>query len=97
MKAESISAIVLDKNDNVATALRPVSTGELIQMQSGKKIISIHVAEDIPMGHKLALVDIRRGDRLIKYGEVIGKASALIPKGSHVHVHNLRGRGNSHR
>jgi (2R)-sulfolactate sulfo-lyase subunit alpha len=44
----------------------------------------------IPIGHKVALADIRKGDTVIKYGEDIGKAVADIGKGEHVHVHNLK-------
>ena len=45
---------------------------------------------DVPVGHKIALVDIKKGDTVIKYGEDIGKAVADIAKGEHVHVHNLK-------
>jgi (2R)-sulfolactate sulfo-lyase subunit alpha len=44
----------------------------------------------IPIGHKIALTDIKNGDTVWKYGEDIGKAVADIPKGGHVHVHNLK-------
>jgi altronate dehydratase small subunit len=37
-------------------------------------------------------VDILKGEAILKYGEVIGEASADIPRGSMVHVHNLAGR-----
>lgn len=45
---------------------------------------------NIPIGHKVALVDIKKGDTVWKYGEDIGRAVADIPKGGHVHVHNLK-------
>jgi len=44
----------------------------------------------IPIGHKVALTDIKNGDTVWKYGQDIGKAVADIPKGGHVHVHNLK-------
>jgi (2R)-sulfolactate sulfo-lyase subunit alpha len=44
----------------------------------------------IPIGHKVALTDIKKGDTVIKYGEDVGKAVADIGKGEHVHVHNLK-------
>jgi (2R)-sulfolactate sulfo-lyase subunit alpha len=46
--------------------------------------------EEIPLGHKLALNEIKNGDAVIKYGHDIGRATAEIPKGRHVHVHNLK-------
>ena len=45
---------------------------------------------DVPIGHKIALTDIKSGDTVIKYGQDIGKAVADIAKGEHVHVHNLK-------
>jgi len=44
----------------------------------------------IPIGHKIALTDIKNGDTVWKYGQDIGKAVADIAKGEHVHVHNLK-------
>ncbi len=45
---------------------------------------------DVPIGHKVALSDIKSGDTAIKYGEDIGKFVADVAKGGHVHVHNLK-------
>ena len=45
---------------------------------------------DVPIGHKVALQDIKKGDTVWKYGHDIGKAVATIAKGEHVHVHNLK-------
>ena len=45
---------------------------------------------DVPIGHKIALVDIRAGDTVWKYGQDIGKAIADIRQGEHVHVHNVK-------
>ena len=45
---------------------------------------------DVPIGHKVALKDMKAGDTVIKYGEDIGKMIADVKKGDHVHVHNLK-------
>ena len=45
---------------------------------------------DVPIGHKIALADIKKGDTVWKYGQDIGKAVADIRQGEHVHVHNLK-------
>ena len=36
---------------------------------------------DIPIGHKYALSDVKKGDFIIKYGEIIGRATTDIKKG----------------
>ena len=45
---------------------------------------------DVPIGHKVALTDIKKGDTIWKYGQDIGKAIADIGKGEHLHVHNAK-------
>lgn len=44
----------------------------------------------IPAGHKFALKDIKKGDFVIKYGEIIGRATQDIKRGESVHSHNLK-------
>lgn len=51
---------------------------------------SIEARQDIPIGHKVALKDISKGDTAIKYGEDIGVFIADVQRGAHVHVHNLK-------
>ena len=46
--------------------------------------------QDIPIGHKVALKPIKKGDTIWKYGQDIGKAVADIAKGHHVHTHNVK-------
>jgi len=47
---------------------------------------------DVPIGHKIALRDLRSGDTVIKYGQDIGRMVADAGQGEHVHVHNLKTR-----
>jgi altronate dehydratase small subunit len=87
-----MQALILHPNDNVATAVADLAAGENLVVAAA----NITLLEPVPFGHKLALKDIRSGEDIIKYGEVIGRATAAIKKGAHVHVHNvegLRGRG----
>ena len=72
--------------DMVAVALKPLKAGETADYGGG----SIVLTEDLPMGHKAALRDIRKGEPVIKYGFPIGEATEDIPAGAHVHTHNLR-------
>ena len=41
-------------------------------------------------GHKLAIKDIKAGEEIIKYGEVIGRATIDIKTGEWVHSHNMK-------
>ena len=44
---------------------------------------------DIKLGHKIALKDIHKGEYVLKYGHIIGKATQDIKKGEWIHTHNL--------
>jgi altronate hydrolase len=70
-------------DDTVAVALEPAPAGTTAP--NGVVLI-----DDIPQGHKFALVDIPAGAEVIKYGAVIGIAREPIAKGRHVHTHNLK-------
>jgi (2R)-sulfolactate sulfo-lyase subunit alpha len=52
--------------------------------------VTIRAMEDIPLGHKLALRDVEKGETILKYGHDIGKAVTEIPQGRHAHVHNVK-------
>ncbi len=52
----------------------------------------LQAAEDIPLGHKLALRRLGDGDVVIKYGADIGRATANIGVGELAHVHNVKTR-----
>ncbi len=52
--------------------------------------IELKAGHDIPIGHKVALSDLKEGDTIIKYGVDIGKMVADAATGEHVHVHNLK-------
>ena len=76
----------ITERDMVAVALRPLKAGTKVSYGGGE----ITLAEDLPMGHKAALRDIRKGEAVIKYGYPIGEATEDIPAGAHVHTRNLR-------
>jgi altronate dehydratase small subunit len=85
------AVIVVDERDNVATALRPLDKGESVEAAVGERTEAIVAQQAMPFGHKIALADIREGEAVLKYGEVIGSATRRIARGEHVHVHNVQG------
>lgn len=52
--------------------------------------ITLTGQSEIPAGHKFALKDIVKGEYVIKYGEIIGRATADIKEGEWVHTHNVK-------
>lgn len=82
-------AIAITSTDNVATCLHDIEAGAEVSVMLGKETFPVKAADPIPRGHKLALREIAEGDSVLKYGEVIGKASLPIGTGAHVHTHNV--------
>lgn len=92
----AIDAIALHPTDNVATAVQDLKTGQRATVRLGRDLNEIAMGEDIHYGHKFAVRLIHKGEDILKYGEVIGRATADIKSGCHAHVQNiesLRGRG----
>ncbi|MDG2522406.1 altronate dehydratase family protein [Caulobacter segnis] len=75
----------VDPRDHVATALRDLSSGEIVTSEGQ----TITVRADIPKGHKIAVRTAAVGDDVCKYGWPIGRATQAIEIGDHVHVHNV--------
>ena len=75
-------SIVILPGDSVGVCLVPLKKGEQAE--------NIILKEDIDRGHKFALKSIKNGEKIIKYGEVIGRAVCDIMPGEHVHTHNMK-------
>src|SRR5258708_1361709 len=78
-------AIVLKPEDDVAVAKAPLDKGAVFEDGAAR----IEAREDVKPGHKIARRDVRRGQPVRRYGQVIGFATQDIAVGEHVHTHNL--------
>lgn len=85
----NLDAIVIAESDNVAVCLHDIGSGAEASIRRGKDTIVVTAVDPVPRGHKLAVREIAEGESVLKYGEVIGKASQNIGTGNHVHVHNV--------
>jgi len=91
------TALQVNEKDNVGTVFKSLEKGQTVKVyKNDGNYESITVLNDISYGHKIALKQIKKNEKIVKYGEVIGIATVDIKKGEHVHIHNLdsvRGRG----
>ncbi len=78
-------ALRVDPGDSVATLLDDVHSGETVQVGA----FAVTASADIQRGHKIALQPIAAAAPVLKYGFPIGRATAAIAAGEHVHAHNL--------
>lgn len=86
------AALVHEREDDVAVVIRDVSPGTKILTvdMEGREVITVDAAEEIPLGHKIALRSLKKGEKIKKYGRSIGKATQDIKQGAHVHVQNIK-------
>ena len=73
--------IRLDPADNVVTATRT--------LEAGTAVDDVVTTAIIPRNHKLASREIKAGEAVRKYAQVIGYATEVIVAGGHVHTHNV--------
>src|SRR5665648_137755 len=78
-------ALLLRPGDDVAVVTRPLPAGFRVLLADRE----VAVPYAVPRGHKVAVRDVATGSAVRKYGQVIGRATADIAAGEHVHTHNL--------
>lgn len=78
-------------DDHVAVAVKDISPGTTHGCAlNGDTDMTINVRDAIPLGHKIALVDLAEGADVIEYGVKVAVTSAPISVGEYVHTHNVR-------
>jgi (2R)-sulfolactate sulfo-lyase subunit alpha len=81
-----------DPKDSVGVAVIDIKQGDKLVgscLEDGSKL-NIDALEEVPLGHKVALKDLKEGDQVIEYGVPIGHMLKSAGQGKHVHVHNLK-------
>jgi altronate dehydratase len=80
------------KGDAVAVAVKDLDPGtSSVGYLDESPQATVDVIGHIPLGHKVALQDLAGGTEVVEYGTVIGRTTADIRTGEHVHVHNVKG------
>ena len=74
--------IKLNEKDNIGVAPMPIPENTKINFD-------VLTKDEIPFGHKISLTEIKKGNFVYKYGQIIGTASNDILSGQHVHSHTL--------
>ena len=85
--------IVHDKEDSVGVVVvEDVAPGSMLTgwLMATDETLALKALDAIPLGHKIALRDIKRDETVLKYGHDVGRASSDIAQGRHVHIHNLK-------
>ena len=85
---KSVPAVLLSEQDNVLTLLAHGYERDEACTPDGLSCVPL--LDDTPLHHKTARMPIPENGPVIKYGVVIGEATANIPVGRWIHLHNMR-------
>jgi len=81
----SFDVVHLHRDDNICVAVRSLERG--VTIATGDHAITLR--GPVKLGHKLAIVPISKGARVIKYGQAIGITTEDVEPGEWVHTHNV--------
>lgn len=84
--------LVHEADDDVGVATMDLTAGEVVSALTleGRPVADVELADDVPLSHKVAMRPIDADRPVHEYGRPIGRATAAIARGAHVHTHNLR-------
>jgi len=88
-----IHFVVHDEHDSVGVVVQEgVEAGQELTgwIMDQDKEIRVQAKNDIPIGHKLAIRELKANDTVIKYSVDIGRTVAPLRVGEHAHVHNIK-------
>jgi hypothetical protein len=77
--------LLMAPEDNCLIARMPLAAGEALEIDG----VSVTLPEDIPLGYKVARGALRRGDKVLRYGAIIGTVTTDVAPGAMLHTHNL--------
>ncbi len=84
------NAIMLRPIDNVVTVVADVVKGDTIVYLKDNEQCSVTALEDMPAYHKISVADLKKGEHIIKYGQIIGGLDIeFAPKGTWISHKNI--------
>lgn len=93
---EKINSLLISEKDNVAVVLEKMNPGDVAcyHIPGTSEVGRTFVCEEIQQYHKVSIKEIKKDERILKYGEIIGSAYCDIAPGKHVHLHNVKDKRN---
>lgn len=77
--------LLMAPEDNCLIARMPLAAGASLLIDGA----AVTLPEDIPLGYKVARTALQRGDKVLRYGALIGTVTADVARGAMLHTHNL--------
>ncbi|SDN39739.1 UxaA family hydrolase [Bacillus sp. OK048] len=84
--------LIHQKGDHVGVATTPIVEGEKVigVFMDDNSEIEVVSRGDIPLGHKISLVELNEGEPVLKYGVQVGITTCNWVVGDYVHTHNIK-------
>lgn len=84
--------LIHNQGDHVGVATSNIQAGEKVigVFMDNELTIEIVAKVTIPLGHKIALVNIKENELVCKYGINIGVTTSKWEVGDYVHTHNMK-------
>jgi hypothetical protein len=83
--AQANGLLLMSPEDNCLIARVELKAGDTVSIDGHP----VTLPGDVHLGHKVARRDLAQGDKVLRYGAIIGTATAPIAIGAHIHTHNL--------
>jgi (2R)-sulfolactate sulfo-lyase subunit alpha len=84
--------LVHKRGDHVGVATSDIGADEPVVgvFMDDDSTVEVTARGAIPLGHKIAIADLRPGEDVLEYGVRIGRAPQGLAVGDYVHTHNIR-------
>ncbi|MFZ4451260.1 UxaA family hydrolase [Salibacterium aidingense] len=84
--------LIHNQGDHVGVATSPIKEGEKVTgvYMDNDESMEVTSHGDIPLGHKISVVDLAKGESVVKYQVAIGETTEPLAKGDYVHTHNIK-------
>lgn len=83
--SQPASLLLMSPEDNCLIARTALASGDVVAING----LPVTLAQDIQIGHKVARRALAVGDKVLRYGALIGSITAPVAIGEHIHTHNL--------
>jgi len=83
--AQASNLLLMSREDNCLIARVDLKAGDEVSIDGQP----VALPGDVRLGHKVARRDLAPGEKVVRYGAIIGTATAPIAIGAHIHTHNL--------
>lgn len=85
LASQAASLLLMSPEDNCLIARTALASGDVVAIDG----LPVTLAQDIQIGHKVARRALAVGDKVLRYGALIGSITAPVTIGEHIHTHNL--------